>query len=344
MSDEMTADAGEDGAGLSLHDELAAALAAAPLEPLDLPPVGEVRPEAGKGVHGARDGGLQPPSPASPGPPPKGEDLASAPPPAWGAAAKAGFAALPEVIRAEVLRRESELERGQAAWDQKAARLDRLDAILAPRSEKLRLAGMDEAQALQALFAAQDLLERDPMTGLSYLARQYGLDLRRLGQPTGAGHPAQPAAAPTPELTRLAEEVLALKGAVIEQRTAAESHLQGETMGQIQAFAAEPSKLYFENVREAMAALLRVGRAVDLEDAYQQATWSDPQIRTLLLREQAEAAQAAAREAASAKAAQARRASGSLTGSPAPGATPGRAGPAASLRDELEAAFREHAA
>ncbi len=52
-------------------------------------------------------------------------------------------------------------------------------------------------QAIQALFAAQDLLERDPVDGLTYLARQYGVDLSHLGaadsaraaQPPSSRHP-----------------------------------------------------------------------------------------------------------------------------------------------------------
>jgi hypothetical protein len=341
MSDETTAGDADDGAGLSLHDELAAALAAEPPEPdaaepgsaLSVAPQGDSSPARGGASENPplRSGGGGPAKPV--------EGASVAPPPAWSAAAKAEFAALPEAVRKEVLKREADLERGQAQWDRKAARLDRLDAVLGPRSERLRLSGMDEAQALQALFAAQDLLERDPMSGLGYLARHYGVDLRSLG-PARAAAQGQPPA----EITRLAEEVLALKGAFLEQRSSTETRQRDASLGQVEAFAADPSKIYFENVREAMSALMRAGRAQDLEDAYQQAVWSDPEIRALLLREQSEAAQAAAREAAGARAVQARRAAGSVIGSPAPGATPGRPSPTATLRDELEAAFRDHAA
>ena len=343
MSEETLAGADE-GAELTLHDELAAALDAGgggggadevPAPDAGPSPISEPTPPRAAGE----------PSASPSGQPPAGEGKTIAPPSSWSATAKAEFAKLPEVIRQEVLKREADIERGKAQWDQKAARLNRLDAVLAPRTERFRLAGIDEAHAVQALLAAQDLLERDPVSGLSYLARQYGVDLRRSAQPPGPGQqPPQGRAQLPPELRRIAEEVQTLKGVFAQQQNAAEHARRSESLTHVQGFAADPSRLYFENVREAMAGLLRAGRASDLDDAYQQATWSDPEIRALFLREQAGQAQLQARGAASAKVADARRASGSVTGSPSPGATPGRTSPTATLRDELEAAFRDHAA
>ena len=286
--------------------------------------------------------------PKTPGPADEPSDGAEprrtiSPPPSWSAAAKADFEKLPEHIRQEVLKREADIERGKAQWDQKANRLNRLDAVLQPRTERFRLAGIDEAQALQALFAAQDYLERDPAGGLSYLARQYGVDPRALAPPGGGRQP-QAGAQPSPHLTALAQEVQTLKGALAQQQRRAEQAQRSERVNQVRAFATDPANLYFENVRERMAGLLKAGTAKDLPDAYQQATWADPEIRQVLLRQQEAQRQATAQDAARAKAAQARHASGSVIGSPAPGSTPGRAAPAPTLRDELLNAWSHHAA
>ncbi len=110
---------------------------------------------------------------------------------------------------------------------------------------------------------------------------------------------------------------------------------------QLGAFKSDPGNLSFENVQERMIALLQSRTAKDFADAYQQAIWSDPDVRQALLRQSQQQGQAS--DAVRAKAAQARHASGSITGSPSPGPRPGRGGPAPSLRDELMSAWTQHA-
>jgi hypothetical protein len=268
----------------------------------------------------------------------------TAPPPAWSAAAKADFQSLPDHIRKEVLKREADMERGRAQWQSGAERLNRLDAILGPRADMIRMRGMDEAGAVQALFAAQDLLERDPLGGLRHLARTYGVDPRALAM---AGAPQQPqipsGAQPLAPITALARDVETLKGALAQQRQRAEAAHRAGVMDQVQAFAADPAHLYFENVRGRMFALMRAGQAKTLDEAYQQATWADPDVRSQLLRQAEAGRRTQASDAARAKAAQARHASGSITGSPSPGSVPGRGGPAPTLRDELMSAWTQHA-
>lgn len=346
------ADDATSGDDLSLREELAAAMAdGAPADAAAeaAPPRDERGRFAreGRGANGPdakTSNTTEPGTPGAPGEPSEasGPQRTIAPPPSWSAAAKADFDKLPEHIRKEVLKREADIERGKAQWDQKAHRLGRLDAVLQPRNERFRLAGIDEVQALQALFAAQDYLERDPAGGLAYLARQYGVDLRALAQ--GGGGQLRNGAQPEPHVQALAREVETLKGALAQQQRRAEQATRSGYLNQVRAFASDPANLYFENVRERMGALLRAGTANDLPDAYQQAIWADPEIRPLLLRQQEERLKAQAQDAARAKAAQARHASGSVIGSPAPGATPGRAGPAPTLRDELLNAWSQHAA
>lgn len=350
------------GEDLSLREELAAALAtdtnsaqesAAPAPAAAEPPAsdGRARDEHGRfapkeGVQAAQSiptepKTLQAPAAAAEGP--QAQQQPSGPPASWSAAAKADFGTLPEHIRQEVLKREADIQRGLAQQQSGAERLNRLTALFQPRAEKLRMAGVTEDQAIGQLLAAQDYLERDPVNAISYLARSYGVDLRVFGQGQGQQQP-QEAQLP-PVVQQLAQQVQALTNAHAQQQQQAQESQRGQYIGQVQAFATDPANLYFENVREKMAALIQTGAAKDLPDAYQQATWADPEIRPLLLKQQAEAQAAQTAEAARAKAAQARRASGSVTGSPAPGASPARGSqnPNASLRDDLTAAFAEHA-
>jgi hypothetical protein len=159
-------------------------------------------------------------------------------------------------------------------------------------------------------------------------------------QPGGA---MSPQAQPPAHLEALARDVETLKGALAQQQRRDEEARLTPVVDHVEAFAADPANLYFENVRDRMSALLRAGAATDVADAYQQATWSDPDVRQALLRQSEAGRQGQASDAARAKAAQARHASGSVTGSPSPGSSPGRGGPAPTLRDELLNAWSHHA-
>ena len=370
-TEDFTSSAAEPLAGetddLSLREELANALAdagegaaAADSPPAAAAPMRDAPTRDATGRFARAD---NPSTPAKAGAEPNahrasGEPVAAeaartiAPPPSWSAAAKADFDKLPDHIRKEVLKREADIERGKAQWQSGAERLNRLDAILGPRTDQIRMRGLDEAQAIQALFAAQDMLDRDPVEGLRHIARTYGVDPRALAMPPAfagvtapqqPGGPMPPQAQPPAQLAALARDVETLKDALAQQRESAEAAQKAGLQDQIAAFSADPANLYFENVRERMSALLRADAAKDVADAYQQAIWADPDVRQVLLRQEAETRQATASDAARAKAAQARHASGSVIGSPSPGASPGRGGPAPTLRDELMSAWTQHA-
>ena len=347
---------------LSLREELANALAdagegaaAADSPPAAAAPTRDVhlRDASGRFARVDNPSPDEPETPRAAREPSADQARTIAPPPSWSAAAKADFDKLPDHIRKEVLKREADIERGKAQWQSGAERLNRLDAILGPRTDQIRMRGLDETQAIQALFAAQDLLDRDPIDGLRRLARTYGVDLRALAMaaPAFAGvtAPQQPGGAMPPQaqppahLTALARDVETLKGALAQQRQRSEAAQKAGALDHVAAFAADPANLYFENVRYRMSALLRAGAAKDIADAYQQATWADPDVRTALLRQAETSRQATASDAARAKAAQARHASGSVIGSPSPGSSPGRGGPAPTLRDELMSAWTQHA-
>lgn len=267
---------------------------------------------------------------------------------------KAAWASLPKEWQTAFLKQEDSVKTAKDEWAPKAQRLNRWDEILAPRRERLQLAGMDEFQAVQTLFAAQDLLERDAPTALRYLARSYGVDLSQLApqtSPTGAAPaPAEPGHAPAPPvapqtdpaLQALFQEVSTLKQTLTAREQAEASRHLSDAQAAVAKFEADPKNLYFSNVRQDVAELLRSGRAETLEQAYEQACWANPEIRQLLITEQTQAARRSADEAvARQKAEAAQRASGSVTGAPTPGARP-PSGPVGTVRESLLAAMQEH--
>lgn len=270
-----------------------------------------------------------------------------APPATWSATAKAKFTALDPEIQAEVLKREKDMDTGRAQWEQGAARLNRLDSVLAPRRDQFALAGSDEASYVGRLLTAEDALRRAPVDGLVYLGQQYGVNWQALiqrvtGQP--GGQPAQPM---HPALQQIGQQVQTLTQTVQQQQAAASQAQRDQVAQEISAFAADPANLYYENVRADMAELFQAsaaaGKPISLRQAYDRAVWGNDTIRPLLIQAQAADQQRKAADEAKAKTAAARQASGSVTGSPTPGArTP--PGPKGTLVDALSQAWDEQSA
>ena len=253
------------------------------------------------------------------------------PPASWSAQAKADFAALPPHIQKEVSKREGDIDKGFRERAEQLKRYEPLEQLLAPRRDLWAAAGSDEVSAVRSLLAAQDLLDKNPVQGLQFLARSYGVDIASLGQPSLAqpnGGAGQPQAQPDP----VANEIQVLRQELQALKQGKEQEVQQTYTSQIEAFAANPENLYFENVKPAMAKLLTAGLASDLSDAYQQAIWADPTIRPLLQQQTAKPVTDPNR------AVRAKLAGASVTGSPGNAPPPTSNG---SISDDIRAAMSE---
>jgi hypothetical protein len=275
------------------------------------------------------------------------------------AAVKAQWSELKPEVQQAFHKLEDSVQTAKAEWGKKGERLNRYDEIIAPRLEKLQLQGIDEFTYIKTLAAAQDYLERDPVGGLQYLARSYGVDLRQLAgqalQMTGAE--GQQAPTLPPELQRilqpLQQQVQTLQQELAQTRQLSEAEKFAQARSEVDTFASDPANMYFENVRPVVAKLIETGQAATLKDAYDMAIWASPEIRPLLLNAQAQQAQATTQEAQARKTAeetqrrkaqQAAHAGGSVTGAPTLGATPPGPGSTGNLRQDLEAARQALAA
>ena len=250
--------------------------------------------------------------------------LAIRAPASWSPAAKATFDKLPPEVQQAVAKREQEIDHGLRRKSEEVKRYEPLEQVLAPRRAQWAAQGMDEVHAVKTLLAAQDLLEKNPMQGLEFLARSYGVNLNT-AQPQGQPYQAQPARDSHPEIAALKQQLQVLQSQVQTAQTA-------PIVSQIEAFQNDPANLYFENVRDDMAVLLHNGKASDLKEAYEMACWMRPDIRPFLQTAQAPAGPVQD------KAAQARRAAVSVTGSPGQSRIPKSNG---SIEDDIRAAFEE---
>lgn len=245
-------------------------------------------------------------------------------PPGWSPAAKAKFASLDPDIQSEILKREKDFSVGLQDRTNALKRYEPLEQVIAPHRQKWAVAGVDEATAVKQLLAASDWLERDPTTAIAYLAKQYGVN----ALPTGTAQPqAQPESiGQTPQLTALQQELQDLKQQIASQSEAG-------LVSQIEAFKNDPKNLYFENVREDMAALINAGKAKTLEEAYDMSCWMRPDIRPLLQVPQVTKDPAAQVQKAKAAAV-------SITGSPAQPRAP-QTNANASIEDDIRTALQE---
>lgn len=261
------------------------------------------------------------------------------PPAALSAAIKSKWSTLPPEVQAEWAKRETDMVLGLQKQADNLKRFERLDEVIAPHRERLALARVDDAAYVKSLIAADEML-RGPnqIQALAQIGQMYGIDLRHLAQP---GQQPPQAAQPDPQVQAMAQELTALKGELAQFKGAAQETEQAQLQAQVDSFAKDHP--YFENVRGLMGALMRSGQAADMASAYEMACRASPEVHPVLMQEEADRKAAAARAEATQRASEARQASGSVTGSPAPGTAPAQTGPAPTLRESLERQFSAYA-
>lgn len=263
-----------------------------------------------------------------------------APPHTWTPAAKAKWNELPPEIQAEVAKRESEVEKGFTKLDEERNVGKSFKEVVAPYMPMIQSENSTPIVAVQSLLnTAYKLRNSSPQEKgklIMDLAKQFNADLSQVSQN-------QPQT--DPQLQAIQSELAQLKAARQQEMTLREQQEQAVHKREIDAFASNPENVHYETVKAHMASLLKSGLTTGnspqehLKDAYNQAVWARPDIRSTLLEQQVAEKEAKRVAEAKEKADKARKASVSVSGSP--GATaPSKANHEdRSLREELEANF-----
>ena len=221
----------------------------------------------------------------------------------------------------------------------KAQFADAMNQALEPYLPTIQGLGLKPEQAVAALAQADYTLRTAPADQryqyLVNLAAQYGINLNQMtGQAGQTGQ--QPQTTVDPLVWQLQNELNSVRGEVMGWKQQQEMAQNQIALSEINAFAEKAE--YFEEARPKMISLLQTGEAQTLEDAYDQAIWSNKELRQKMLESQ-QASQAAKVVAEKNRAAKAARAAAvSVRGS-----TPGTntAPKAHSRRALLEEAFDE---
>jgi hypothetical protein len=224
------------------------------------------------------------------------------PPPGFSVAAKQAWDALPEPVKADIVRREAEIEAGTKRY-----------SGLANFAEEAERNGTTLQNAVADYSAVETELRRDPVAGVEFMFRKMGLNpLAVLNAWVKRYMAAQQDGGPQPPPP--AQYAAVDPNAIVAQATqAVRSEFQmREIHNDIAQFAANPANWFFANVRMDMSNLVQVGKAANLQEAYEAACWLNPEIRAILLAEM----QGGQDKAAVRAAARAQNAAKAVTGAP----------------------------
>lgn len=257
-------------------------------------------PETATTIAGERNT-AQPASAATPDP--ASTPAVEAAPVSWAADAKQAWATLPPAIQAAVLKREKEVSDGFKQYGEKTKRYDDLERVIAPRRGLYADSGRSDAELINQLWTWNEALLRNPREAFPALAQVFGYDLAQAAPGTSHTPPEQQSQI-DPTLRGVLDPINKQLSELGGNLSAVQAQIQREQQARDEAMLNgwAKDKPHFERVRTAMGKLMQAGMANDLDDAYQKATWADPETRAAMQRD--ELAKAEAKRAADQKAAQ----------------------------------------
>lgn len=271
-------------------------------------------------------------------------------PATWKPEAKAAFASLPDLVKAEVLRREKEVAQG---FDAKAneikqarAAVEALEPVIGPHRQYLEQQAGSVQQGIKNLLDTSAFAAQNPMGFIQWFASRKGIDLGTMQQ--------QPEGDQNPVVAQLQQEVYGLRGQLQQLVGSSEEQQLQQRASEIQAYATEkdasgqPLRPHFEDVRKEVFGLIPLIRSENpnwsvrqvMDAAYTKAVRLNDDVFS---REQAAKAEKdrLAREAAD-RAQKASLSRKSLTGSSPVGETQRKASKGRTVRDDILAAMEEH--
>lgn len=287
---------------------------------------------------------IQPGPKAEPRPAPQERAPAS-----WRPDVREHWAQLPPAVRAEVARRESEVQRTLQETSEARKFGEQLQSVIRPYEMFIKAENSNPLQAIDNLMATAARLRTGTAPELAGMVagivKQFGvgrfgqqfieqLDQALVGEiPKGDAVQSQVQQVLQQQLAPMQQFMSQFQ----QQQQVAQQRAQQEAASEVQSFISQAE--FGEDVREEMADIMEVsqrrGREVSLQDAYRQACLVNPRVRAALEgRARAQGAQQVTGAAQRAKAAAVQ-----VTGGPAPGP---KADPT-DVRSAIEAAIAQSA-
>lgn len=260
-------------------------------------------------------------------------------PRSWTAEEKAKWAEATPEVRKAILRREQEVEQGFTKLDEDRNFGKSLKEIVQPYMQIINAEGGTPATAIQSLLNTAYILRTAPIaqkTALFHqLAQQYGVDLSKPNNTSTVQ--------PNHLMAQTQQEIAQLKQQIAQQPEVFRQQQENLAIkSQIDAFAADPKNVHYEKLKPVMASLLQAGQAKDMQDAYDKASWADPEIRSANLTAETQAKETQRIADIKAKADKSRNAAVSVRGAPSINPVPNGKS-TGSIADDLRNAWELHA-
>lgn len=228
-------------------------------------------------------------------------------------AIKAKWAELSTEVQQEFVRLESTQQKGMQKIAEDARFGQTLREVVSPHEATFKALGIDAPRAVDALLKADYTLRTahpaQKAQFLLQLAKQYGADMSVFQPQAADGQTPQQPAQTDPAVVALWNRLQQIEQSQHQQQTERERIETEQAQSSIVAFANDPKNEFFEDVREDMAILINSGRAKTLQEAYDMATYANPDTRQAVLDRQF-AERDAKRKADQAKAVETKRAAG----------------------------------
>lgn len=262
------------------------------------------------------------------------------PPATWAKEYKERFKQVPRDLQEVILDRERHRERHYTQKQEELARAGRsyadLEKAVTPHMQRYQLHGVTPAQVVQQSLAVEAMLNQNPVQGLQWIAKRYGVDLSRplVQQPTQQ----QPQ---DPRFNQVQQELATLKQWQYQQQQAAMQQYSSHLQSEVDTFKADHP--FVDEIEQDMTPIVAGLKQANptmpnrqiLEKAYKLALDDNKDIKARIAVEQQTARQREIEE----KAKKARFAGSSVYGAPN-GAHTGRA--PKSLDDMLDLAMEDY--
>jgi hypothetical protein len=299
----------------------------------------------------------QPPPAPAPEPQNASQRDVNRPPSTWKPTARAEWEKLPPSVRAEIHRRESDFMAGQHQLLPDAKLGSDMRKAIEPYRMMIEAEGGTPDRAVSDLLRTAALFrvgsQEQKLAAIGRLVQQFGIDISPMFQQAQQGQP-QPQPQQQYQDPRV-DQLFAMQRQQEQERQQQEYQRQQRENGEREAVAAQfmnevtadgkPARPYLGDVIDQMAALVPVIRAENaslthgqmLQEAYDRATWANPEIRALLQTEHQAKLDAQRRAANQTQVADARRAAS--VNVPRRGSTPAPGKPG-SLEDTIREGAR----
>ena len=260
------------------------------------------------------------------------ESESVSPPEHWSDEDKEAFTGMDEGGREWALRLEANASKG---IEKKSAELKKFSDALQPY--KHLFPEGSEIQAMEQLFNAQASLQRNPVEGIKWLMKSYGVDEKQFAPSTEVVDEFA-----DPEITKLRAELEEMKGISETNAQNAQNTQRNEMIAEINQFreAEQDGQLlhpHFNAISGVMSGLMQSGRADSLDKAYEQAVWSLPEYRDEVVKQKADEKAKADREERTRKATAAEKKAAGVNGK----SSKPKAKAAKTLKESLSDAYDE---